>query len=235
MLKRGRDLPLESDVKAFLGKGTTFKGILTFDGTVRIDGTLEGDPHRGHADRRGRGGDHGRDPRRDGRLVPGRITGNIFASQRATLNKPAPREGGHQAPLLTVEEGSFSTAGAPPGRTSRPRPARSKPILPRGRIGEGTQGDGRVNFPAAGSPASDRRLVRRGLFSYWAVGSSGRPALPRPVFWGSRPPPQSCAVRRGKPIAPRDGSRLDRATFESFNYVPFGFGRHPGQNLLQKG
>lgn len=32
----------EDDKFTFLGKGTSFKGIVTFDGTVRIDGRVEG-------------------------------------------------------------------------------------------------------------------------------------------------------------------------------------------------
>ena len=31
------------EIKAFLGEGTDFKGILTFEGTVRIDGQMEGE------------------------------------------------------------------------------------------------------------------------------------------------------------------------------------------------
>ena len=32
----------ESDKFTFLGKGTSFKGIVNFDGTLRIDGRVEG-------------------------------------------------------------------------------------------------------------------------------------------------------------------------------------------------
>lgn len=31
------------DMVAFLGKGTTFKGIITYDGSIRIDGKMEGE------------------------------------------------------------------------------------------------------------------------------------------------------------------------------------------------
>ncbi len=33
----------EKSIRAFLGEGTEFKGVITFEGTVRVDGTLEGD------------------------------------------------------------------------------------------------------------------------------------------------------------------------------------------------
>ncbi len=31
------------DMVAFLGKGTTFKGIITYEGAIRIDGKMEGE------------------------------------------------------------------------------------------------------------------------------------------------------------------------------------------------
>ena len=45
LLKRDKDRPGSDfgDVKAFLGEGTEFKGVLSFEGTVRIDGSLEGE------------------------------------------------------------------------------------------------------------------------------------------------------------------------------------------------
>ena len=39
----------EDDKFTFLGKGTSFKGIVSFDGTVRIDGRVEGEVHTGGA------------------------------------------------------------------------------------------------------------------------------------------------------------------------------------------
>lgn len=37
------DVNYEKTIRAFLGEGTEFKGIITFEGTVRVDGVLEGD------------------------------------------------------------------------------------------------------------------------------------------------------------------------------------------------
>lgn len=33
----------EKSIRAFLGEGTEFKGVITFEGTVRVDGALEGE------------------------------------------------------------------------------------------------------------------------------------------------------------------------------------------------
>ena len=34
---------VKEEVKAFLGEGTEFNGLLSFEGTVRIDGKFEGE------------------------------------------------------------------------------------------------------------------------------------------------------------------------------------------------
>ncbi|MEC4678236.1 MAG: polymer-forming cytoskeletal protein [Nitrospirota bacterium] len=38
MARNGSD-----DMVAFLGKGTTFKGVITYEGAIRIDGKMEGE------------------------------------------------------------------------------------------------------------------------------------------------------------------------------------------------
>jgi cytoskeletal protein CcmA (bactofilin family) len=42
MLKKGSGTPEQSEITAFLGKGTEFKGVLSFEGTIRVDGKVEG-------------------------------------------------------------------------------------------------------------------------------------------------------------------------------------------------
>ncbi|MDA0998921.1 MAG: polymer-forming cytoskeletal protein [bacterium] len=37
------DANYEKTIRAFLGEGTEFKGVITFEGTVRVDGILEGE------------------------------------------------------------------------------------------------------------------------------------------------------------------------------------------------
>ena len=66
----------------FLGKGSQFKGIVTFEGTIRIDGRLEGEIHtKGtlvvgeHAVIEG-------DVSADVVISGGRVTGNIVASEK---------------------------------------------------------------------------------------------------------------------------------------------------------
>ena len=89
----------------FLGKGSHFKGIVTFEGTIRIDGRLEGEIHtKGtlvvgeHAVIEG-------DVSADVVISGGRVTGNIVASQKVQLLSTGVVLGTIKAPLLSVEEG----------------------------------------------------------------------------------------------------------------------------------
>ncbi|HEX9135502.1 MAG TPA: polymer-forming cytoskeletal protein, partial [Nitrospirota bacterium] len=43
MLKRGSGSPEQAEITAFLGKGTEFKGVLSFEGTIRVDGKVDGE------------------------------------------------------------------------------------------------------------------------------------------------------------------------------------------------
>ena len=40
MLKKGSGSPEQAEITAFLGKGTEFKGVLSFEGTIRVDGKV---------------------------------------------------------------------------------------------------------------------------------------------------------------------------------------------------
>ena len=89
----------------FLGKGSHFKGIVTFEGTIRIDGRLEGEIHtKGtlvvgeHAVIEG-------DIGADVVISGGRVTGNIIASQKVQLLSTGVVLGTIKTPLLSVEEG----------------------------------------------------------------------------------------------------------------------------------
>ena len=89
----------------FLGKGSQFKGIITFEGTIRIDGRLEGEIHtKGtlvvgeHAVVEG-------DISADVVISGGRVTGNIIATDKVQLLSTGIVLGTIKTPLLSVEEG----------------------------------------------------------------------------------------------------------------------------------
>ena len=94
------------EIKAFLGEGTKFKGVLKFDGAVRLDGYLEGEIIT------------------DGTLIVGekahivaeltvgtvislgKIVGNIVASKKIEIRAKSELIGNIKAPVLFIEEGS---------------------------------------------------------------------------------------------------------------------------------
>ncbi len=89
----------------FLGKGSQFKGIVTFEGTIRIDGRLEGEIHtKGtlvvgeHAVIEG-------DVSADVVISGGRVTGNIIAAEKVQLLATSIVIGTIKTPLLSIEEG----------------------------------------------------------------------------------------------------------------------------------
>jgi cytoskeletal protein CcmA (bactofilin family) len=105
MLKKGSGTPEQSEITAFLGKGTEFKGVLSFEGTVRVDGKVEGEVISKDTLIAG-----------DGALLQGEITvgtiissgkviGNINAGQKAHILAPAHIQGNIRTPKLIIEEG----------------------------------------------------------------------------------------------------------------------------------
>ena len=105
MLKKGSGTPEQSEITAFLGKGTEFKGVLSFEGTVRVDGKVEGEVISKDTMIAG-----------DGALLQGEITvgtiicsgkviGNINASLKAHILAPAHIQGNIRTPKLIIEEG----------------------------------------------------------------------------------------------------------------------------------
>jgi cytoskeletal protein CcmA (bactofilin family) len=105
MLKRGSGSPEQSEITAFLGKGTEFKGILSFEGTIRVDGNVNGEVVSKDTLIAG-----------DGAILQGEITvgtiissgkiiGNINASQKVHILAPGNIQGTIRTPKLIIEEG----------------------------------------------------------------------------------------------------------------------------------
>jgi cytoskeletal protein CcmA (bactofilin family) len=108
LLKRDRDRPGADfgDVKAFLGEGTEFKGILSFEGTVRIDGTLEGEILGEDLLIVGEPAVVKAEIDVGTAVVSGHVTGNIRARQRVELLAPSSVTGTIRTPSLVVAAGA---------------------------------------------------------------------------------------------------------------------------------
>lgn len=93
------------EIAAFLGKESTFKGVITYEGTIRIDGKMEGEIISN--------GDLiiGESAIIDamisvGNIIcAGNVSGDLQASKKIHLLKKATMNGSLNAPNLIIEEG----------------------------------------------------------------------------------------------------------------------------------
>jgi len=105
MLKRGSGTPEQAEITAFLGKGTEFKGVLSFEGTIRVDGKVEGEVISKDTLIASDGAFLQGEISVGTIIVSGRIVGNINASQKVHLLAPASIQGNIKTPKLIIEEG----------------------------------------------------------------------------------------------------------------------------------
>ena len=106
MKERSQQIEQDSENFTLLGKGTDFKGVVSFDGTVRIDGRVEGEIYISgtlivgeHAVIEG--------------IVSvgvlmnsGKINGTVTALEKIQILKPGVLVGDIRTPVIAIEEGS---------------------------------------------------------------------------------------------------------------------------------
>jgi cytoskeletal protein CcmA (bactofilin family) len=95
----------EDDKFTFLGKGTSFKGIVSFDGTVRIDGRVEGEVHTGGAVIVGESAIIKGVISAGSVVISGRVKGTVTAVQKVEIQKPGVLVGDIHSPALSIEDG----------------------------------------------------------------------------------------------------------------------------------
>ena len=105
MLKKGSGSPEQSEITAFLGKGTEFKGVLSFEGTIRVDGKVEGQVLSKDTLIAGDGAFLQGEISVGTIISSGRIVGNITATQKVHLLAPGNVQGNIKTPKLIIEEG----------------------------------------------------------------------------------------------------------------------------------
>lgn len=103
-LKGEREIKPE-EIIAFLGKGTRFKGVITYNGTIRIDGEVEGEIISAGTLVVGEDATISADINIGTIISSGRINGNITAKERIHLMHPAILHGAIKAPILIIDEG----------------------------------------------------------------------------------------------------------------------------------
>lgn len=105
MLRKAGVSAEHAEITAFLGKGTEFKGVLSFEGTVRVDGRVEGEVLSKDTLIAGDEA-HLQGEISVGTIISsGKIVGNVYASQKAHILAPGVIEGSIKTPKLIIEEG----------------------------------------------------------------------------------------------------------------------------------
>lgn len=95
-----------NEIKAFLGEGTEFKGVLTFEGTVRIDGVLEGEVITKDMLIIGEKASLQADISAGTVVAKGKLCGNIVATKKIELRSNSVVVGNIKTPVLFIEEGA---------------------------------------------------------------------------------------------------------------------------------
>ena len=106
LMARERDAQQIGEIKAFLGEGTEFKGVLSFQGTVRIDGRLEGEVVGDELLIVGEGGVLRANVDVGSLISNGKIEGTIRAKKRIELLASSRVIGKISTPCLVVMEGA---------------------------------------------------------------------------------------------------------------------------------
>jgi cytoskeletal protein CcmA (bactofilin family) len=105
MLKKGSGTTEQGEITAFLGKGTEFKGVLSFEGTIRVDGKVEGEVVSKDTLIAGDGAFLQGEITVGTIISSGKIVGNINASQKVHVLAPGVVQGNIRTPKLIIEEG----------------------------------------------------------------------------------------------------------------------------------
>jgi cytoskeletal protein CcmA (bactofilin family) len=105
MLKKGSGTPEQAEITAFLGKGTEFKGVLSFEGTIRVDGKVDGEIISKDTLIASDGAFLQGEISVGTLILSGKIVGNINGGQKVHLLAPANVQGNIKTPKLIIEEG----------------------------------------------------------------------------------------------------------------------------------
>lgn len=105
MFKRGSGSPEQAEITAFLGKGTEFKGVLSFEGTIRVDGKVDGEVISKDTLIAGDGAFLQGEITVGTIICSGKIVGNVNASQKVHIIAPGIVQGNIKTTKLIIEDG----------------------------------------------------------------------------------------------------------------------------------
>ena len=96
----------EKSIRAFLGEGTEFKGVISFEGTVRVDGVLEGEVITDDTFIIGTAAKVKADVKAGVVIVMGRMEGKIEAKEKCEVRVGSHVSGEIFTPSIYIEEGA---------------------------------------------------------------------------------------------------------------------------------
>ncbi len=96
----------EKSIRAFLGEGTEFKGVITFEGTVRVDGVLEGEVITDDTFIIGTAANVKAEVKAGVVIVMGRMEGKIEAKEKCEIRVGSRVSGEVFTPSIYIEEGA---------------------------------------------------------------------------------------------------------------------------------
>ena len=96
----------EKSIRAFLGEGTEFKGVITFEGTVRVDGVLEGEVITDDTFIIGTAANVKADVKAGVVIIMGRMEGKIQAKEKCEVRVGSHVSGEIITPSIYIEEGA---------------------------------------------------------------------------------------------------------------------------------
>ena len=93
------------DIKAFIGEGTTFKGVLMYEGTIRIDGRVEGEIITEGNLVIGKSAVVEAEIKVGKISISGKVVGSIHAKEVVEIHPTGKVYGDIRTPALIIEEG----------------------------------------------------------------------------------------------------------------------------------
>ena len=97
--------PGNSEVSAYLGKGSRITGKLAFEGTVRVDGQVEGEIAAQDTLLVGESAILNAKISGSSIIINGKVTGDITATKRVEIRAPGKLFGNVTTPCLIIQEG----------------------------------------------------------------------------------------------------------------------------------
>jgi cytoskeletal protein CcmA (bactofilin family) len=133
MFRRGGKGQRRSELTAFIDEGSEMEGRYTFRGTVMLNGRFKGEISSEDTLIIGERAVIAADIRAGRVVVSGEVTGNLRATERIELKRPARVSGDVEAPVVVLEEGVLFEGHcrmARPGPVSEIPPSRDLAVVP---------------------------------------------------------------------------------------------------------